>query len=185
MTVFEQYIDQTQVETEPTFIGITLVVIISATAILASLYLAIVLLDGKGKTEAQRIGIRFGAFIAIVAIAAGTILLTMKLTPHSTITATPKTVSSPYSNGKPHLVDKYREEINAGIADKLGDYTIDNVDPANNSVLVGGFKEEDITAYRDGKNYRLHPKWHYDKNSSTVTLTVDVEQLAFDRTEEK
>lgn len=185
MTVFEQYIDQTQVETEPTFIGFALILIISTTALLASLYLAIVLLDGKGKTETQRFGIRFGVLITLIAIAVGTAWLTFKLTPHSTTTATPKTVSSPYSNDKPHLVDKYREEINAGIADKLGDYTIDNVDPANNSVLVGGFKEEDITAYRDGKNYRLHPKWHYDKNSSTVTLTVDVEQLAFDRTEEK
>ena len=185
MTVFEHHIDQTQVETDPTFIGIALIIILSGIAFAASFYLACILYEKKGKTKAQRFGIHLGSLIVIFAITIGTTWFTIKLTPYSDITATPRTAALPMDNNKPHLADKYREEINAGIADKLGDYTIDTVDPESKSVLVGGFYEDDITAYRDGKNYRLHPKWNYDKNSSTVTLTVDVEQLAFNRTQGK
>lgn len=50
----------------------------------------------------------------------------------------------------------------------------------DDSILTGGYY--DITAHRDGKNYLLHPEWNFDKSTSTVKITVDVEQLPFDRT---
>lgn len=186
MTVFEQHIDLSQVETEPRLLIAMFIIIVCGVVFITSTLYTVPFIDGKGKTPLQRFGLFISAFIVVLTITSGTFWLINTLTAHNSITAQPAKVHSFLnSSNKPLLADKYREDINAGIADKLGDYTINNVDPTNDSILLGGFHEHDITAYRDGKNYLLHPHWNYDKHNSVLTITVDVEQLAFDRTEEK
>lgn len=186
MTVFEQHIDLSQVETEPRPLSAMFILIICGAVFITSILTIGAFIDGKGKTSSQRLGLLLGGLIVVLAITFGTFWLINTLTAHNSTTAQPAKVHGFLNSGnKPLLADKYREDINADIADKLGDYTINNVDPTNDSILLGGFHEHDITAYRDGKNYLLHPHWNYDKHNSVFTITVDVEQLAFDRAEEK
>lgn len=184
MTVFEQHVDLHQVATEPTLLGCITVTLVVGVVFIAIFMFMGNLIDGKGKNVAQKIGLLFGA-VAVICIVTGIAGLGVAtLTLNNTVTAQPLATSgaSSKNNSRPLLADKYREEINAGIADKLGDYTIDNVNTDNDSVLTGGYSNADITAHRDGKNYRLRPEWDFDKNTSTVKITVDVEELPFNRT---
>lgn len=173
MTVFEQHVDLSQIATEPTSLGFVLIFLVAAIIFAIGFYLCNKFIEDK---------FAIGIIVTFI-VAGGFILVTTALTANNTATAQPITAHglSNESDDRPILADKYREEINAGIADKLDDYTIDNVDIGNDSILTGGYLDHDVTAHRDGKNYRLHPETNFDKNTSTVTITVDIEQLAFDR----
>lgn len=176
MTVFEEHVDLSQVATEPTSLGFVLIALTAIIVLAVGIYFC-----NKKLTKNNTLVI--GAIVTFIA-AFGSTWVISALTANNTITAQPAAVGSlsDISDDRPYLADKYREEIDAGIADKLSDYTIDNVDLNNDSVLIGGYNDSDVTAYRDGKNYRLHPEWNFDKNTSTVKITVDVEQLPFGRT---
>lgn len=176
MTVFEEHVDLSQVATEPTLLGLALIFLTAIIILAVGLYLC-----NKKFTKDNKFVI--GAIVTFIAAFSST-WATAALTANNTTTAQPAAVGtlSNKSDDRPYLADKYREEINAGIADKLDDYTIDNVNIDNDSVLTGGYSNDDITAHRDGKNYRLRPEWDFDKNTSTVKITVDVEELPFNRT---
>lgn len=181
MTVFEQHVDLSQVSTEPTLLGFAIIIPIGLIVSGAIFYLADKLSD-KCKTSTQSLYIMIIGLIVAVMAFFGSVLAIAALTGNNSTTAQPEIVKSVFSSNKPLLADKYREEINAGIADKLGDYTINNVNLDDDSILTGGYYDHDITAHRDGKNYLLHPERNFDKSTSTVKITVDVEQLPFDRT---
>lgn len=169
MTVFEQHVDLSQVATEPTLLGVVLTFLISIIVFGSIMYL----FD-------YAIGFVL-AFVAFFAVG----WVTAVLTANNTVTAQPARVENALNKSsydKPLFADKYRNEINAGIAEKLDSYTIDNVDLTDDSILTGGYYDHDITAHRDGKNYLLHPETSFDKSTSTVRITVDVEQLPFNRT---
>lgn len=182
MTVFEQHVDLSQIATEPTLLGFALIIPIGLIVFLATLYLADKLTDNKCKTSTQSLYVMLIGFIVAVMAFFGSVLAIAALTGNNSTTAQPEMVKNIFSSNKPLLADKYREEINSGIADKLDGYTIDNVDLTNDSILTGGYLDNDVTAHHDGKNYLLHPETSFDKSTSTVTITIDVEQLPFDRT---
>lgn len=182
MTVFEQHVDLHQVATEPTLLGFALITLVGAIVFSVSVYLTIKFAKGN---ISDLIGIGLTLFATAFSVG-----MAIPLTANNSVTATPAAPNglSNKSDERPLLADKYREEINAGIADKLGDYTIDNVTIDNDtvdSVLTGGYSDGDITAHRDGKNYRLRPEWDFDKSTSTVKITVDVEELPFNRTDKE
>ena len=67
------------------------------------------------------------------------------------------------------------KNIDKAVEEKLKDYRI--VDTSTQeSILNGGYKVEDITAVHDGKTYTLSPHWDYDRDSSKVALSVDIEE---------
>lgn len=114
MTVFEQHVDLSQVATEPTLLGVVLIFLISIIVSGSIMYL----FD-------YAIGFVL-AFVAFFAVG----WVTAVLTANNTVTAQPARVENALNKSsydKPLFADKYREEINAGIADKLGGYTINNV----------------------------------------------------------
>lgn len=169
MTVFEQHVDLSQVATEPTLLGSALIALTTLIVFGSIMYLF---------DYAIGFVLSFVAFFAVGWV-------TAVLTANNTVTAQPARVENALNKSsydKPLFADKYRNEINAGIAEKLDSYTIDNVDLTDDSILTGGYYDHDITAHRDGKNYLLHPETSFDKSTSTVRITVDVEQLPFDRT---
>jgi len=184
MTVFEQHVDLSQIATEPTLLGLAIIIPIGLVVSGTIFYLFDKLADNKCKTSTQSLYVNVMLIGFIVAIMAffGSVLAITALTANNSTTAQPEIAKNIFSSNKPLLADKYREEINAGIADKLGGYTIDNVDLADDSILNGGYYDHDITVHRDGKNYLLHPETSFDKSTSTISITIDVEQLPFDRT---
>jgi len=76
------------------------------------------------------------------------------------------------------IVETYRDDIDKSIKDKLGDYEIPeySVDNPQDSILGGGYLEKKIAAVHDGKTYTLTPEWIYDRDNSTVKLSVDIEE---------
>lgn len=77
------------------------------------------------------------------------------------------------------FVDAYRDEINDAVEDKLSDYDMAecSFDKNHKSLLCpDGRYGDQIPATRDGKTYTLTPKLDYDTNTSTVTLSVDIEE---------
>jgi len=78
------------------------------------------------------------------------------------------------------FVDAYRDEINNAVADKLSDYDIPEcaIDKEYYKSLLcsDGDYGGSIAATRDGKTYTLTPTLSYDKDTSTATLDVDIEE---------
>lgn len=179
MTVFEQHVDLSQIATEPTLLGFILICLVGLIIFSVGFYLTVKFAKGN-----ISILIGIGLILFTTSFSVG---MAIPLSANNSVTAEPAAPNglSNKSDKRPLLADKYRKEINAGIADKLGDYTIDNINIDNDSVdsvLTGGYSDADITAHRDGKNYRLRPEWDFDKDTSTVKITVDVEELPFNRT---
>ena len=89
---------------------------------------------------------------------------------------------SPYTasfGNKQLFADAYRDEINDAVADKLRDYDIPecSIDKDYKSLLCpDGHEVRNIAATRDGKTYTLTPHLNYDKDTSTATLDVDIEE---------
>ena len=89
---------------------------------------------------------------------------------------------SPYTaslSNKQLFADAYRDEINDAVADKLSDYDMPEcaIDKHYKSLLCSDGREvRNIAATRDGKTYTLTPHLDYDKDTSTATLGVDIEE---------
>lgn len=86
-----------------------------------------------------------------------------------------------FSGNKQLFADAYRDEINAAVADKLGDYDMPEcaIDKKLKSLLCPDSEYQDnrrIAAIRDGKTYTLVPHLNYNVDTSTATLNVDVEE---------
>ena len=80
---------------------------------------------------------------------------------------------------KPAFLDKYRDDINAAINDKLNKYHIpecelDKPEKYQKSLLCGGYSLDRIPAVEKETNdtYMLTPKIDYDRDSSAVKITV-------------
>lgn len=93
-----------------------------------------------------------------------------------------KPQGSPYTvslSNKQLFADAYRDEINDAVADKLSDYDMPecSIDKKFKSFLCPDGREvRNIAATRDGKTYTLTPHLDYDKDTSTATLDVDIEE---------
>lgn len=83
---------------------------------------------------------------------------------------------------KPSFTDKYRDNINNAVDDKLGKYTIPDctVDKPERetSLLCGGYSLDNVSAVNKDtdKTYTLTPKFHYDHKNSTVELSIKEEE---------
>ena len=80
---------------------------------------------------------------------------------------------------KPAFLDKYRDDINAAINDKLNKYHVpecelDKPEKYQKSLLCGGYSLDRIPAVEKETNdtYMLTPKIDYDHSSYSVKITV-------------
>ena len=79
---------------------------------------------------------------------------------------------------KPSFTDKYKDDINKAVEDKLDNYTIPScmVDKPEKeaSLLCGGYALDSVSAVdkETDKTYTLTPQFNYDYKTSTVELTV-------------
>ena len=79
---------------------------------------------------------------------------------------------------KPSFTDKYRDNINEAVDNKLDNYTIPDctVDKPEKeaSLLCGGYSLDSVSAVDKDtdKTYTLTPEFHYDHKNSTVELSI-------------
>lgn len=78
-------------------------------------------------------------------------------------------------NDKQHIVDVYRNDIDAAIDNELSDYDFaDNT--KQHSILHSGKLTDPVLVTKNGATYTLTPQWNYDSASHTAKLTVTVEE---------
>lgn len=175
MTIFEQTIDTSQVQMELSLFGVFLLVLLGFVVTFFCLSLILV---GREKYKNNTTSYMF--YVAIVAIIGSVITVSAATHLHSV-----KAIEHPVygesknytarNHDKKSITDTYREDINKAVEDKLKDYKISDTS-SEESILNGGYKAEDITAVHGGKTYTLTPHWDYDRDSSKVALSVDVEE---------
>lgn len=188
MTLLEQTIDPNQVQLVPNpivafcmYIAVGIVVgFFSVKSLTATSNK-----NKKGEISAKSYLLRtFGAVFVMTAGSWGSIYpintYTYKVPGLNNFT---KPDSGPYTftvGNKQLFTDAYRDEINDAVADKLSDYDMPEcaIDKKYYKSLLcsDGDYGGSIAATRDGKTYTLTPKLSYDKDTSTVTLNVDIEE---------
>lgn len=84
---------------------------------------------------------------------------------------------------KPAFIDKYRDDINTAVNTELGEYRIlecelDKESERMTSLLCGGYSLDWVPAVKKdtGETYMLTPKFNYDRDNSTVQLTIKEEK---------
>lgn len=188
MTILEQPIDSDQVQIVPN--PIAALCVYAAFAIVVGLIFAKFITttknkDKKGEISAKSYLLRiFGAVFIMVAVIWGSIFpintYGYKVPSLNNFT---KPDSGPYTftlGNKQLFTDVYRDEINNAVADKLNDYDMPEcaIDKEYYKSLLcsDGDYGGSIAATRDGKTYTLTPHLGYDKDTSTATLDVDIEE---------
>lgn len=128
------------------------------------------------------------AFLTILVIMLGPICSIVPINAYAYKVPGLNHFSQPLSNStaiffsnKQLFADAYRDEINAAVADKLGDYDMPEcaIDKKLKSLLCPNGQYQDsrgIAAIRDGKTYTLVPHLDYNVDTSTTTLDVDIEE---------
>lgn len=175
MTIFEQTIDTSQVQMELSLFGVFLLFLLG---FLVTLFCLSLILVGREKYKNNIVSYMF--YVLIVAVI-GSVITVSAATHFSSIKATEHPVYGKSKNytarnhDKKSITDTYRENINKAVEDKLKDYKVSDTS-TEESILNGGYKEEDITAVHGGKTYTLTPHWDYDKDALKVTLSVDIEE---------
>lgn len=175
MTIFEQTIDTSQVQMELSLFGVFLMILLG---LLVTFFCLSLILVGREKYKSN--GTSYMFYSSIVAII-GSVITVSAATHFSSIKAAEHPVygeSKSYTarnHSKKSITDTYRKDIDKAVKDKLKDYRITG-DSAEESILNGGYKAEDITAVHDGETYTLSPQWDYDRDTSKVTLSVDIEE---------
>lgn len=175
MTIFEQTIDTSQVQMELSLFGVFLLVLLGFAVTFFCLSL---ILLGREKYKNNTTSYMF--YVVIVAIIVSVITVSTATHLHSV-----KAIEHPvYGESKNYtarnhdrksITDTYRKDIDKAVDDKLKDYKILDTS-AEESILNGGCKEEDITAVHGGNTYTLTPHWDYDADTSKVALSVDIEE---------
>lgn len=188
MTILEQTINPDQVQLIPNPIAAICVYVVIAFVIafiFAKFLVATKKKDKEGKISAKSYLLRiFAAVTVMTAGMWGSIYLintyAYKVPGLNNFT---KPDSGPYTftvGNKQLFTDAYRDEINDAVADKLSDYDMLEcaIDKKYYKSLLcsDGDYGGSIAATRDGKTYTLTPKLSYDKDTSTVTLNVDIEE---------
>lgn len=179
MTIFEQTIDTSQVQMGWSLFGCLLIMLVGY-VITFSL---IVLLVEKTPRVMKKNPFVFILSLGLIATVGffGTVFSVSYIPP---VQALSEPVYSEHQSrkieydSKDTVTDIYREDIDQAIKDKLEEYEIPeySIDNPRKSVLGGGDEERSIAAVRDGNTYTLTPKWSYDRDSSKVTLSVDIEE---------
>ena len=84
---------------------------------------------------------------------------------------------------KPAFIDKYRDDINAAVNTELNEYRIlecelDKQNERMTSLLCGGYSFDWVPAVKKdtGETYMLTPKLNYNRDNSTVQLTIKEEK---------
>lgn len=175
MTIFEQTIDTSQVQMELSLFGVFLLVLLGFAVTFFCLSLILV---GREKYKNNTTSYMF--YVVIVAIIVSVITVSTATHLHSV-----KAIEHPvYGESKNYtarnhdrksITDTYRKDIDKAVDDKLKDYKILDTS-AEESILNGGYKAEDITAVHGGNTYTLTPHWDYDADTSKVALSVDIEE---------
>lgn len=188
MTILEQPIDPDQVQLVPNPIAAICIYVVVVIVVLLIGYKSIITTsnkDKKGKISAKSYLLRtFGAVFIMATSVWGSLFLintyTYKVPGLNNFT---KPDSGPYTftvGNKQSFTDAYRDEINDAVADKLSDYDMPEcaIDKEYYKSLLcsDGDYGGSIAANRDGKTYTLTPKLSYDKDTSIVTLDVDIEE---------
>ena len=188
MTILEQPIDPDQIQLVPNPIVAICVYVVVGIAI-AFIFIKFITTT-KNKGEKGEISAKSGLlrfFLAVLVTATslwGSLFLintyTYKVPGLNNFTK-PDSGSYTFTVGnKQPFTDAYRDEINDAVADKPSDYDMPEcaIDKEYYKSLLcsDGDYGGSIAATRDGKTYTLTPKLDYDKDTSTVTLDVDIEE---------
>lgn len=175
MTIFEQTIDTSQVQMELSLFGVFLLFLLG---FLVTLFCLSLILIGREKYKNNIASYMFHAVIVaiigfVITVSSVTHLHSVKEIEHP-VYGEPKNYTA-RNHDKKSITDTYRKDIDKAVEDKLKDYKILDTS-AEESILNGGYKAEDITAVHDGKTYTLSPHWDYDEDTSKVMLNVDIEE---------
>lgn len=175
MTIFEQTIDTSQVQMKLSLFGVFLLFLLGFVVTFFCLSLILVGREKyKNNTTSYMIYVLIVAIIgSIITVSAATHLHSIKAIEYPVYGESKNYTAR--NHDKKSITDTYREDIDKAVEEKLKDYRI--VDTSTQeSILNGGYKVEDITAVHDGKTYTLSPHWDYDRDSSKVALSVDIEE---------
>lgn len=188
MTILEQPIDPDEIQLVPNPI-VAICVYVAVGIVITFVFIKfITTMNNKGKKgEISAKSYFLRVFLAVLVTATGmwgSLFLintyTYKVPGLNNFT---KPDSGPYTftvGNKQLFNDAYRDEINDAVADKLSDYDIPEcaIDKEYYKSLLcsDGDYGGGIAATRDGKTYTLTPTLSYDKDTSTATLDVDIEE---------
>lgn len=188
MTILEQPIDPDQVQLIPNLI-VAICVYMAVAFVIAFIFVKFIIAtkkkDKEGKISAKSYLLRIFAAVTVMVTGmwGSVFLINTYMYKVPGLNNFTKPDSSPYTftvGNKQLFTDVYRDEINDAVADKLSDYDIPEcaIDKKYYKSLLcsDGDYGGNIAATRDGKTYTLTPKLSYDKDTSTVTLDVDIEE---------
>jgi len=186
MTILEQHIDPDQIQMSLHIVALLCICVVIAFVMAFGLFKYVNKTkneDKEGKISAKSFLLRIFLAVFVAGFGAmGSIYLVNVYAykvPGLDHFAQPQGSPNTPSFNKQLFADAYRDEINYAVADKLSDYDMPecSIDKNLKSLLCpDGSYGYNIAATRDGKTYTLTPHLNYDKDTSTATLDVDIEE---------